>query len=157
MALIIVSRTIQYLGGTQYLYAVGDRQAIVQAIRNTYTKHQMPIHKEKDQTFFHYPSGWIDRSCSAFDRWRSINGGPESDCFSTYYEATNNPMVTLVKVVIYHKNGLFHKKQAQRRVDAFYEALVEEFGIFEIPLINAKNWHDMISQHPILRCSPDWG
>ena len=144
-------------GGFQRLYAVGDRQGVVQAIRNTFLNHSMPIHKEKDQIVYHFPGGWFDRAKSALDRFYTAGGfPPRSDCFSIKYQATNNPLVTKLLVELYHKTGSFRDKRVQERIKRFYEGFAHEFRMFEIPLIDAEHWDEVVQLYPQLRCSPVW-
>jgi hypothetical protein len=153
----IISYTYKVRGGIQHLYAVGDRQAIVQAIRNSFVNHEMPIHREKDQTIYHYPGGWIDRTSSALSRFCSAGGSPpQSDCFSIKFSATNNPLVTTILVNLYHKTGWFRDALVQERITKFYRAFEHEFRIFEIPLIGVEHWNDFAGLNPEFRCSPVW-
>jgi hypothetical protein len=152
-----ITHTYKVRRGEQRLYAVGDRQGVIQAVRNTFLNHDMPIHKEKEQIVYHYPGGWLDRAGSAVGRFSSASGSPEeSDCFSIKFDATNNPQVTMLLVNLYHKTGWFRDKKVQERIKRFYDGLAHEFGLFQIPLIEADDWPEVVRLHPEIACSPVW-
>jgi hypothetical protein len=145
--------TIRYhvRSGSQLFYAVGDREAVLQAVRNTFLNHGMAIHKEKDQIVYHFPDGWLDRASTVINRLSSSGGvRPQSNCFSIEYRATNNPLVPTLLVNLYHKTGWFRDKKVQQRIKRFYESLTHEFRMFEIPIIDAEHWPDVVREHPEL-------
>lgn len=151
--------TYQYKtrGSCQRLYAVGDREAVVQALRETFNNHGMPIHSEKNQEICHYPGGWFDRATTAYAQF-STSGGipPQSDHFSVTYKATNNPFVTILRIDLYHKTGWFRDKKVQARIKGFFEALEHEFRIFQLPIIEADDWPEFVALYPQFFCSPVW-
>src|SRR2546427_4698458 len=98
-----ITTTVKFRAGTQRLYAVGNRDAVVQAARDTFRNHQMAIRKEKDQVIYHFPGGWADRTFTNINRFYFFSGAvPQSDCFSIKYTATNNLLVTTLLVNLYH-------------------------------------------------------
>jgi hypothetical protein len=151
-----ISVKYEFRSGEHHFYAVGNREAVIQVIRNVFTNHGMPIHKELDQTLFHFPGGWFDR----FDSWQrrasAAFGGPDTDCFSIKYSATNNPLVTMILVKIYHKAQWPNKEKGLRRIEGFQRALMMEFDLFKIPLVAPADWKEALAQNPALDCSPVW-
>jgi hypothetical protein len=137
------------------LYAIGDREAVLQAVCNIFANHGMPA-RETEQTFRYFPSGWIDRGMSAYTRASALFGGPESDCFSVKYSATSNPSVTMLLVKVYHKIKWYNESKAKSRIESFYKAFSYEFDRFQLPLIEAKDWRAAVEARPDLSCSPVW-
>jgi hypothetical protein len=151
-----VAYSYKVRSGRQRLYAVGSHSSVIGAIRATFTKHGMRIHREKEKTFTHFPGGWPDRAVSAFDRFSSVSGGPLANAFTITYTPTNNPSVMLLDLQLYHKTSFLSKRLTESRIAKFFSAFRQEFAISEIPLVDADDWPTMLTEYPHLQCSPYW-
>ena len=148
------SYKVPYCGGTQYLYAIGERNAVIQAARFTFSNHGRKIHSEKDQIFLHYASSWVDRATTTYGNFSG--SGHHSDKYVVEYLATDIPTVTRLRVYIFHKTSLFNKKKIASSVERFYHDLLYEFGMLNIHLISNHDWRDFTSKYPDYNCSLRW-
>ena len=147
---------IPYLKSTVQLYAVGDLDAIRQAIRYTFSSSGMKTNEKGHQTV-HYPGGWFGRAGSAFLRFNGP-GYHEADVFFIEYSVTSNPAVTLLETYVSLQTSVFkkHKLKKQGLIDAFMKNLIRECNQHEISLVRKENWTELVTSEPALRCSPCW-
>lgn len=138
-------------------YCIGDREAIKEAIRNLFTKGGFVLHDEKENTFYHYPSGWGDRLSTGYVRFSNINKGPYSDSLAVTWYLTNHPFITLVSLDFYFKKN---KSRADEKFQAFLRSVMDgidtQMSMFDLTLIAPEGWLRITKEHPEFSCSPVW-
>src|SRR5206468_5536912 len=151
-----VKNTYKVRTGRHRLYAIGAHGAVVRALRATFTDHGMRIHQEQGTKLVHFPGRWPDRAVSAYLRSMSVGGGPLANSFTVTYIRTDNAVVTLVDVQLYHKTSFISNRLTESRIAKFFSALQQEAAIADIALVGADDWPVVLRDYPKLRCSPYW-
>jgi len=147
--------------GEHRLYAVGAHGAVIRALCATFTNHGMQIHQEKGSSLIYFPGcwldvpgGWLDRASSALCRAEGFS--PRSNSFTATYEATNNPLVTLVTLNFYHKTSFMSDRRIKSRISRFFSAFQQESAMADVALVGVEDWPSLVRDEPQLRCSPLW-
>jgi hypothetical protein len=159
---VIVSHKYRVLRSSLRLYALGDPPLVKRAAEDVFSKLEWRAKWTtdkftKDTVLVHYPGGLIERGGAAYVQACNMHWEAYlADHIHISLEPTNNPMVSLLGTRVYLKLSWFNKQKQESRSQRFHEALYKEFRKFEIPLVQATDWEDLVAAHPVLRCSPVW-
>ncbi|MBE7494829.1 MAG: hypothetical protein HS117_07780 [Verrucomicrobiaceae bacterium] len=146
-----ISYKLNFKGGTQLFYAVGERNAVLEAIRRSFTNHDLKIHSSKDQEFSHFPGGWLDRASCAYVRMHGAKGH-QTDHYTISYHCTDHPAVTRVVVTALRKESIFNKNKIGNEIEAFFSGFLEEFARFKIALVGSDDWDRFVAENPGFNC-----
>lgn len=135
------------------IYAVGDRELILQSVEKSFMNSGFTIHKKKNRGFTHFPGGWADRAASAYVQL-SVQNGAMVNRFSMAYEFTSNPFVTLLSVNYYFKKNLLRPNRRHDELPRFLQAAFQEFTRCQIPLISPPEWDRFLADFPQFICAP---
>jgi hypothetical protein len=100
---IPIRRRYHYSSRGHFLYAIGERDVIIQACKAVFGDLGMAT-EQKDGSLTCYPGGLTDRFNSAMTRFGSYGLSKHlysADYMTISYTATDNPAVTLLRVQYY--------------------------------------------------------